>query len=215
MQFLTKASLWLEIVGPLLAFSPWLTKWFRGTVVALFVVFHVGVSLCLTIGLFPAICIVCWLVFVPGEFWEWLKERLSRALRSIGTMADIANLITRWMSKPEVPALRRRWYLEVAVGCLLVYVVLWNVRETNFKDWEPVLLSRNCNAPARILGLDQNWSMFAPLPRTEDGWLVMEGTLRDGSTVNLWDFDQPLPWDKPELRVPRTERNGGENTSIT
>merc|ERR1711964_376166 len=46
---------------------------------------------------------------------------------------------------------------------------------------------------------DQNWSMFAPIPRTEDGWLVMRGTLRDGSEVNLWQPNQPLPWNKPPL----------------
>lgn len=197
MQFLTKSSLWLEIVGPLLAFSPLFTKWFRGSVVAAFVAFHIGLSLCLTIGLFPLICIVSWMVFVPGEFWDFLARRIPFMPRLARSINEFKILALRLFSKPELPGIRRRWYVEVVVGCLLVYVVLWNLRETNFKRWEHALLSRNYNAPARILGLDQNWSMFAPLPRTEDGWLVMEGTLRNGTTVNLWDFDKPLPWNKP------------------
>ncbi len=85
------------------------------------------------------------------------------------------------------------------MAVLLAYVVAWNVREIDFKRFESRVLPRAWNTPARILGLDQNWLMFAPLPRTEDGWLVMEGTLQDGSVVNLWDFDDPLPWDKPAL----------------
>jgi len=198
MQFLTGFSLWLELVGPLLAFSPWYTKWFRGGVVAMFVAFHVGLSLCLTIGLFPVICIVSWLVFLPGEFWSWVGASLPERWHKMrNRMAN--RLPATLFANPEKPVYRRRWLVEAGVACLLVYVVLWNVRETDFKYWEPRLLPRSWNAPARILGLDQNWSMFAPLPRTEDGWLVMEGTLRDGATVNLWEFDKPLPWSKPPL----------------
>jgi hypothetical protein len=198
MQFLTGFSFWLELVGPILAFSPWYTKWIRGGIVAVFVAFHVGLGLCMTIGLFPVICIVSWLVFVPGEFWSWANAALPERWHNL--RHRLANrLPAALFAKHETPAYRRRWVVEAGVGCLLVYVVLWNIRETDFKYWEPRLLSRSWNAPARILGLDQNWSMFAPVPRTEDGWLVMEGTLRDGTNVNLWEFDKPLPWSKPRL----------------
>ncbi len=203
MQFLTRASLWLEIVGPLLAFSPLFTKWFRGGVVVTFIAFHVGLGLCLALGLFPVICIVSWLPFVPSEFWEWATRRATVVRLLIARRANFINYLTSRAStlfaNPETPDCRRRWYVEACVAILLAYVVIWNVRETDFRNLETRLMSRDWNAPARILGLDQNWSMFAPLPRTEDGWLVMEGTLHDGSTVNLWEFDKPLPWSKPPL----------------
>lgn len=198
MQLLTAGSLWVEAVGPLLVFSPWLTKWFRGGVIVVFVVFHVGLSLCLTIGLFPVICIISWFVLLPSEFWDWAGVSLPDRWHSLrrGLASRLPHAL---FANHETPVYRRRWLVEAALSCLLCYVVLWNVRETDFIYWEPRLLSRTWNAPARILGLDQNWSMFAPLPRTEDGWLVMEGTLRDGSIVNLWQFDEPLPWSKPAL----------------
>ncbi|HUG68766.1 MAG TPA: HTTM domain-containing protein [Pirellulaceae bacterium] len=234
MQFLTGLSLWLELVGPVLAFSPWFTKWFRGGAVVAFIAFHVGLGLCLTIGLFPVICIVSWLVFLPSEFWEVTTRRaghvgplikyaakqtcerygasrrfftglatrakpVASAIPLRASTSGLTSTARRLFAKPETPSFRRRWYIETCLAVLLVYVVIWNVRETDFKYWEPRLMSRDWNAPARILGLDQNWSMFAPLPRTEDGWLVMEGTLHDGSTVNLWEFDEPLPWSKPPL----------------
>ncbi|MEO8493670.1 MAG: HTTM domain-containing protein [Planctomycetota bacterium] len=198
MQWLTASSLWLEILGPLLVFSPWLTKCFRGGVITAFVAFHVGLSLCLTIGIFPLICIISWLVFLPAEFWDWVETSLPERWLKVGQRLA-HGLPSALFANHETPAFRRRWLVEAGVACLLVYVALWNLRETDFKYWEPRLLPRSWNAPARILGLDQNWSMFAPLPRTEDGWLVMEGTLRDGSTVNLWEFDEPLPWAKPPL----------------
>ena len=200
MRFLTRATLYLEVLGPLLAFSPWFNKWFRGGVVLAFIMFHLGLAVCLALGLFPAMCIVSWLVFVPSEFWEFMARRGEKMIPTgAKAFSGLKSSAHRWFAHPETPQFRRRWYLETCIALLLAYVVIWNVRETNFKYWEPRLLSRTWNAPARILGLDQNWSMFAPLPRTEDGWLVMEGTLHDGSTVNLWEFDEPLPWSKPAV----------------
>ena len=64
---------------------------------------------------------------------------------------------------------------------------------------EKTILPRQYNGLARALGLDQNWSMFSPIPRTLDGWYVMRGRLRDGSEVNLWQPDEPLPWEKPQV----------------
>lgn len=192
MQFLTWFSLWLEMVGPLLAFSPWLTKWLRTGVVFTFILFHAGLGLSLGIGLFAIICMVSWLVFLPSEFWDGLARRCS-----VFTSAQ------RLPAEPRTPSamlLHRGAFGvgELLVLVLLIYTVLWNVRELDFKNRE-WLLPRSWNGVGRALGLDQNWSMFAPKPRTEDGWLVMKGTLHDGTEVNLWRFDEPLPWDKPQL----------------
>jgi hypothetical protein len=50
-----------------------------------------------------------------------------------------------------------------------------------------------------ITRLDQSWSIFAPNPPRDDGWLVIPGKLRDGSVINLLAPDRPLTWDKPTL----------------
>jgi hypothetical protein len=197
MQFLTGSSWWLECVGPIIIFSPLFTKWIRIVAVGVFAMLHFAMGMSLTVGLFPAICIICWLVFLPTEFWEWFRPGPSKfPLTRITRRLDELRL--RLFTRPETPAYKRRLFVEVPLLLLFSYVVIWNVRELDFeaREW---LMSRRWNAPARALGLDQNWSMFAPVPRTEDGWLVMKGTLHDGSEVNLWQFDEPLPWDKPEL----------------
>ncbi len=203
MQFLTVSSLWLEIVGPMLAFMPWQTRWFRGGVVGVFIAFHICLGMVLTIGLFPIICIVSWFAFIPSEFWEWIEQRASTGRSQISQMRHrterLVAIARQLFRRPEQPVFAHRWYIELPLATLLLYLVVWNVREVDFVRLEPSTMPRSWNAPARVLGLDQNWSMFAPLPRTEDGWLVMEGTLKDGSIVNLWEFDEPLPWDKPEV----------------
>ncbi len=227
MSVMTVSVLWMELFGPLLALSPWRTKWCRGAMVAAFTLLHIGFGLTLSIGLFVVICIVCWWLFLPSEFWDGLAAMSRRwwstdpAIETQSQQStEVAGLATNrpvlwlrlarlragvdWVRKygftsPETVRFRRRWYVDGVVAIVLVYVVIWNVREVNFKYFEPRILPVTWNAPARILGLDQNWSMFAPLPRTEDGWLVMRGTLHDETEVNLWEFDQPLPWEKPSL----------------
>lgn len=37
-----------------------------------------------------------------------------------------------------------------------------------------------------LLGLNQKWDMFAPRPVVEDGWYVIDGTLRNGRHVDLF-----------------------------
>lgn len=243
MQAMTIGTLVLEVVGPIILFSPFFTKWIRVLVVAAFAIFHLGLSLSLALGIFPFICIVCWFVFLPGEVWAVLSGLLDRCvcllpgsiveytlkgltlpvywvlggfrrgasyfvkgylgiaslLIVLGLLSLIAFPFRGSTRSPEQPSFRRRWYVEAGLAVVLVYVILWNVRELDVARLESRTLPLSWNAPARALGLDQNWSMFAPIPRTEDGWLVMKGTLHNGEVVNLWQFDQPLPWDKPAL----------------
>lgn len=45
--------------------------------------------------------------------------------------------------------------------------------------------------------LDQSWSIFAPAPPRDDGWHVIEGKLKDGSTVNVLEENKPISWEKP------------------
>jgi hypothetical protein len=49
------------------------------------------------------------------------------------------------------------------------------------------------------LALDQRWNLFAPSPGRFKGWYVVQGTLRDGRTVDLWRNGAPVNWDRPEV----------------
>lgn len=50
-----------------------------------------------------------------------------------------------------------------------------------------------------ILRLDQYWNMFAPFPLKDDGWYVVDGTLLDGTPIDLQHDDKrgPVNFDKP------------------
>ena len=173
---LTFAALALEWLGPFLVLLPWARV--RIGVVLAFWSFHAGTALMLHLGLFPLAGCLAWLPLLPASVWEGRPARYLPI--TVGTVPARLSLASR-----------------IVVGVLLAYVVVWNVRELFPKDGTR-LLPLETNIVARLIRLDQTWELFAPKPMLEDGWYVMEGTLADGTKVNLWDDTEPLPWAKPE-----------------
>jgi hypothetical protein len=49
------------------------------------------------------------------------------------------------------------------------------------------------------LGLDQTWALFAPSPGRFKGWYVVQGTLRDGRTIDPRRNGAPVSWNRPEV----------------
>jgi predicted DCC family thiol-disulfide oxidoreductase YuxK len=89
--FATDLSLWLrqsdlflkastiftigvEWLGPLLlVFSSVAGRYWwvlRSMVILLFLSLHIGIILTMNIGVFPYLCLVMWLIFIPGEVWD-------------------------------------------------------------------------------------------------------------------------------------------------
>lgn len=68
----------LELIGPLLIFSPFLLRFFRGALQLAFITMHIGFFLCLEIGMFPLVSIVMNLTFTQGWVWDRLALRFER-----------------------------------------------------------------------------------------------------------------------------------------
>ncbi len=77
LQGLTYYVWTLELLGPILIFSPILHRPLRAVVMVLFITLHVGIWMCLEVGLFPAISIIMNLTFMPGWMWDGLARRLG------------------------------------------------------------------------------------------------------------------------------------------
>ena len=95
-----------------------------------------------------------------------------------------------------------RWMRHRFVQCFsllcLVYVVLWNLRGLNFNRWNR-WFPPWVNPFGYVLEIQQFWPMFAPKPSTDDGWVVMEAVLKDGSKVDLLQHGRPVSFEKPAL----------------
>lgn len=83
---------------------------------------------------------------------------------------------------------------DVFVAGMLVLVVLWNIHTfpgSRIQKFPPIF-----EKLLLIFRLDQKWNMFAPYPTTEDGFYVIPGSLRDGSSVDLYTGG-PVSYEKP------------------
>jgi|APTNR8051073442_1049403.scaffolds.fasta_scaffold01589_10 hypothetical protein len=179
-HWLTFVIWWVECIGPFAAFIPWRTERWRLATVATFWALHIGLGLCLRLGPFPAIMMVCWLPFLPGSFWDWLQRR-SPADGPATTPSR------SWREH----ALTQSFVLL----CLLV-VVVWNLRSVDYDKWKRWFPTA-WNPPVQALKLDQYWALFAPHPLSDDGWLVLDAELVDGSHVDLLRDGKPVSFLKP------------------
>lgn len=174
---MTWGTLALEWLGPVLALLPVWRCPARLIAVLLFVAFHVGIEVTMTVGLFSFASMAAWMVFIPGCAWD----RLGAGLRSSAPGAE-----------PIVPSR----VTSAGAGVALAYVVLVNLSQLPVPGAE-----RLHTPPLSLLGhavmLDQRWSMFAPNPRDQYGWFVVEGRLADGRRVDLFRAGRPAVWDKP------------------
>lgn len=90
----------------------------------------------------------------------------------------------------------------VAAG-FLVLVAAWNLSTIRAL---PVTV-QSVLAPAfQMLRIDQLWNMFAPYPLKDDGWMVVEGKLANGETINVMKPGQPIDFNKP-YQLSQTHEN--------
>lgn len=77
------------------------------------------------------------------------------------------------------------------------YTILWNLRTLPNYGIE---MQENWRRVATALRLDQKWNMFAPFPLKADGWFVMDGKLKDGSSYDLMrHIKGPVSYEKPTI----------------
>lgn len=74
---LTHGVFWFQAIGPLLLFFPFRNGPIRTAAVFGFIFMHIGMSLCMQIGLFSGIAALAMVVFLPSWFWDSVLSRLK------------------------------------------------------------------------------------------------------------------------------------------
>ena len=184
-----------EFYGPFLLFFPLDRGQVRTLAVLGFGAMHAGFGMCMELGLFAWIGLCMPLSLLPSWFWEKPASRLTHFLdRRLG--AATSDCRTRNFLA---------WGLrETGYGCLILYILLWNFSNEGIRVG--FTIPQGARGFAQALRIDQRWNMFSPGPLREDGWFVIEGKRRDGSTVNMLDGTDRVSWDKPEW-ISRTYKN--------
>lgn len=208
LRIITFLTLVMEAVGPLMALYSCRAPRLRIFLFGSFMLFHIGLGLCLELGIFPAVCIASWLLFLPALFWDSAEKRLRMAESRLKTApADRIARFIRGLGGHAAtrPLCIRPAPLQEAAACFFLVYVLWsNIQACDPVRWRGVYPHR-LTVIGELVHLDQYWNLFAPYPSLEHGWYVVIGTLRNGSTVAL-----PLGGDVTWLRpgsVSGTYRN--------
>lgn len=187
LPLITWGTLALELGGPFMIWFPWFTRYIRIALVVVFVGFHLGIELTMTVGLFSWVSMAAWCLLLPDTFWNlrWLQfigEKLSSP--SPQHHSDAPRVM--------YPQTTSRWcfWLAFQVVCLffLVYVAQSNIsglgdskdRDDPYKK----VLPRDSKWIGRLFGLSQNWNMFGS-PPTYIGWYSAKATLKNGRKVDL------------------------------
>lgn len=201
-QFMTWIVLFVEVVFPLLFFVPWKNSFFRWLMIVAFVGFHFGLFMVFRLGFFPWACMAYWAVFIPSDFWDHPKGRIFNGW--LNRMMDAISLKLISLSKrysnciqplrPSQNLELSHWGVQILVSFFLIITIFWNyaLLEKSGQNRIP--------KPIEVIGsvfrLHQQWSMFAPFPAMEDGWVITEGELFNGKK---WDIlnDKPVNFEEP------------------
>lgn len=92
---------------------------------------------------------------------------------------------------------------QAVAASFLVLVAAWNLSTIRALP----LTVQTVLAPGfQMLRIDQLWNMFAPYPLKDDGWMVVEGKLANGETVNVMRPGAAIDFAKP-YQLSQTHEN--------
>jgi hypothetical protein len=189
---LTFAVPWIEMLAPLLFFTPVLFGPLRSAAAIGLAAMAFGFGGALHVGLFPLASAAGAAALLPG--WVWDRGRRVAPPIAAGPPAPrLARL-----ARPRGGLLA-----DAACAVLLAFVCAWNLAPIAAPG---AALPRPLQRVGEALFLQQGWTLFAK-PATRTGWLVMPGTLRDGRAIDLLagggrvpdleEASRPIVWSTP------------------
>lgn len=190
LKFMTAATLWLELLGPVFFFMPFRNAVFRWLAILAFTLFQLGLALTLMVGMFPWASIAGTLALIPSATWKHGGPRFLDRL-----FDGCAGVAQRCRMPGGAAPYRRLSKVEgVVVLLLLAYVLAWN--------WTTLPMARqpiptDLKWIAYLVKFQQKWTMFGPYPPKKDGWFVIPGELRNGQEVDLFRTVPYVRFDKP------------------
>ncbi|MDG2221046.1 MAG: HTTM domain-containing protein, partial [Rubripirellula sp.] len=191
---LTIATLFLELLGPLIVWIPYRTNLIRYAMIGAFSMLHISIELYFTPLLLSYVCVVAWLLFLPASFWE--TRFVRRITRNFCTTNDNSTVVTAGFAQPVVMSpftrLRHRFASCICL-VLFVYVVMWNTATLNPKRFG-FLIPQQIAWVGHVTMLGQTWDMFSR-PSQHNGWFKARARLASQDTVDLLRDGEPFDRD--------------------
>lgn len=208
LTFLSHSTLYLETFGCLLLFVPFFWKYFRTVGVLMFMSLHFGFFLFMTLGIFPWVAIIMWIVMFPPMIAD-IIEKYTQKWGIYQRLAFYRDKIRNWLSTWK-PSLRFTtssykklgWLPSGLLGIVALSIFLGNLSGTKLDFNNPPFFQK----VIRLTATWQSWTMFAPGPPKGDGWFVMDAQIRNGQHIDILNERDTVDFSKPEL-VSATYKN--------
>ncbi|QCR24238.1 HTTM domain-containing protein [Pontibacter sp. SGAir0037] len=205
LRFLTLTTWYTELIIPFLLLIPFYNSFFRMVVVSVLLMFHIGISLTLFVGLFYLINIASVAGLLPPKVMDWIDKRLLASFRRPKT-GQFKRIFQRFKSpatvnfqlqihRPLISAPLKRQLRDVFVASVLLYCFWWNLTGAGVKNIPK--LPDNARWAGYLLRVDQHWGMFSPVVFKDDGWYVLEGHTEDGKMLDLNQQGKEADYIKP------------------
>ena len=197
---LSYGTLVVEAGAPFVALCPWFNAWARWLAILAMWGLHLGIAMCMNIGLFPYVSMLCWALFIPTESWDWLERKFGASSASLslrGFGAWVGGFFGRVVPRRELrvrPSSLAAWIAAAA----FIFVTFYNVLGLEPVNKRGLRIPRVMQLAAKVARLDQSWSMFTQ-PNAMDGWYAMPSKLADGSEVDIFKNGEPFSSEKPAL----------------
>ena len=81
LRILTEYTWYIELWGPVLVLLPFYTARIRLFIVPGLMLLHVGFAFLLAVGIYPYLSLTSLLLLIPGQFWDWLRARITTPQR--------------------------------------------------------------------------------------------------------------------------------------
>lgn len=191
---LTYGTVALELVGPLLLFSPVRTREARIVALSGFTLFQLGLAVSLELWLFPWIATAALIPFIPRDIWDRLERRFARGAPTGDSARAPQEAVESGRAAPAGGTARARRALNLA-GEIVAAVALAYVLMANIEIWRVrQLLPSAVEDVAGSLGLGQGWIMYAPDPYVYNFRLIVTGTVQGGGRVIIHDRKANVEW---------------------
>lgn len=185
-EFLTRATLVLEVGAAFLILSPFRTARVRTLLWLLLAGFHLTLWATIHIGIFQLVCIVANTLLLPGEVWDRLARRWPLFAARPGASASPGALAR--LARPT-------WLASQALLVPALLVILVSNANTSAKaalgtayereDPGLLRLPRLAEDLGRQTSTFQNWNMFTDIESLYFGWFLVLGRQEDGTVVDV------------------------------
>ncbi len=94
----------------------------------------------------------------------------------------LGSISSYFLSFTDKPLYRPGKITQFIITTFILLVLAENLLNTNLIN---IPWHNNIDHSLRLVSLKQNWNMYSPYPRRQSNWWVIEGTLHNGSKVDL------------------------------